>query len=125
KMAADAGIAGLEFYRGIPGTIGGALRMNAGCYGRETKDVFVEAKAVDGKGNVITLTASDMRFAYRKSGVPDDLIFISATFEGTADEPAAVRARMDKLMADREASQPVRTKTGGSTFKNPPGHKAW
>jgi UDP-N-acetylmuramate dehydrogenase len=125
KLAADAGIAGLEFLRGIPGTVGGALRMNAGCYGREIKDIFVETTAIDGKGNIVKLTAADMGFVYRKSQVPDDLIFVSAVFEGARDDPAAVRARMDKLVADREASQPVKTRTGGSTFKNPPGHKAW
>jgi UDP-N-acetylmuramate dehydrogenase len=125
RMAADSGIAGLEFLRGIPGTVGGALKMNAGCYGREIKDIFVEATAIDGKGNIITLKPSDMDFVYRKAQVPDDLIFVSATFEGTRDEPDAIRARMNKLVEDREASQPVKTRTGGSTFKNPPGHKAW
>jgi UDP-N-acetylmuramate dehydrogenase len=125
RLAADAGIAGLEFLRGIPGTVGGALRMNAGCYGREVKDIFVEATAIDGRGNIVKLTAADMGFAYRKAQVPDDFIFVSAVFEGVSDDPATVRARMDKLVADREASQPVKTRTGGSTFKNPPGHKAW
>jgi len=125
KIAADAGIAGLEFMRGIPGTVGGALKMNAGAYGRETKDVFVEATAVDGKGEIHTLSAADMKFVYRKSQLPEDFIFASATFEGTKDDPAAIRARMDKVMADREASQPIKTKTGGSTFKNPPGHSSW
>ncbi len=125
RMAADSGIAGLEFLRGIPGTVGGALKMNAGCYGREIKDIFVEATAIDGKGNIITLKPSDMDFVYRKAQVPDDFIFVSATFEGTRDEPDAIRARMNKLVEDREASQPVKTRTGGSTFKNPPGHKAW
>ncbi len=125
KIAADAGIAGLEFLRGIPGTIGGALRMNAGCYGREIKDILVEARAIDANGKFVTLTPADMGFTYRHTAAPEDLIFVSAVFEGTGDDPAQVRARMDKLMADREASQPVRTKTGGSTFKNPPGHKAW
>jgi len=125
KLAADAGIAGLEFLRGIPGTIGGALKMNAGAYGREVRDIFIEATAIDGRGNVHTLKAADMNFVYRKSQLPEDFIFVAATFEGTRDDPAAVRARMDKLMADREASQPVKTKTGGSTFKNPAGRKAW
>ncbi len=125
KLAADSGIAGLEFLRGIPGTVGGALKMNAGCYGREIKDVFVEATALDGQGNAHRLTAADMNFVYRKSQLPEDFIFVSAVFEGTQDDPAAVRARMDKLMADREASQPVKTRTGGSTFKNPPGKNAW
>jgi len=125
KTAAASGIAGLEFLRGIPGTIGGALRMNAGCYGREIKDIFVEATAITGKGDIVTLKPADMGFVYRKSQLPDDTIFVSATFEGTGEDPAAIKARMDKLMSDREASQPVKTKTGGSTFKNPPGHSAW
>jgi UDP-N-acetylmuramate dehydrogenase len=126
RAAADAGIAGLEFLRGVPGTIGGALKMNAGCYGREIKDVFVQATAIDGKGNRVTLSAADMDFTYRKAqGAADDLIFVEAVFEGTRDEPAAIRVRMDELSANREASQPIKSKTGGSTFKNPPGHKAW
>jgi len=126
RTAADAGIAGLEFLRGVPGTIGGALKMNAGCYGKELKDVFVQATAIDGKGNRITLSAADMGFEYRKArGASDDLIFIEAVLEGTRDEPAAIRARMEELSANREASQPIKSKTGGSTFKNPPGHKAW
>jgi UDP-N-acetylmuramate dehydrogenase len=125
RIAADAGIAGLEFLRGIPGTIGGALRMNAGCYGREIKDIFVEALAIDARGNKITLKPADMAFVYRKAQVPDDLIFVSAVFEGSRDDPSAIRARMNKLVEDREASQPVKTRTGGSTFKNPPGQKAW
>ena len=125
RAAADAGIAGLEFLRGVPGTIGGALKMNAGCYGREIKDIFVEATALDRAGNRLTLTAADMKFVYRKAQVPDDLIFVEAVFKGTSDDPAAIRARMDELSASREASQPIRARTGGSTFKNPPGHKAW
>ena len=126
RAAADAGIAGLEFLRGVPGTIGGALRMNAGCYGSEIKDVFVEAAAMDAKGNKITLSAADMGFEYRKAkGAGEDLIFVEAVLEGRKDEPAAIRARMEELSANREASQPIKSKTGGSTFKNPPGHKAW
>ena len=126
RAAADAGIAGLEFLRGVPGTIGGALKMNAGCYGREVKDIFVEATAIDGRGNSVTLKAADMAFEYRKArGATDDLIFVEAVFQGTADDPAAIRARMEDLSASREASQPIKSKTGGSTFKNPPGHKAW
>jgi UDP-N-acetylmuramate dehydrogenase len=125
RLAADAGIAGLEFLRGIPGTIGGALRMNAGCYGREIKDVLVEATALDSKGNRVTLTNADMGFEYRKTRIADDWIFVSGTFEGRHDEPDAVRARMDALVEEREAAQPVKTRTGGSTFKNPPGQKAW
>jgi UDP-N-acetylmuramate dehydrogenase len=125
RKAADAGIAGLEFLRGVPGTIGGALRMNAGCYGSEIKDIFVEATALDGKGGKHTLSAADMAFAYRKSGVPEDFIFVEAVFEGSKDEPVAVRTRMDELLARREISQPIGAKTGGSTFKNPPGQMAW
>ena len=126
RAAADAGIAGLEFLRGVPGTIGGALRMNAGCYGREIKDIFVEAVAIDGKGNKIRLSSVAMDFEYRKArGAGEDLIFVEALFEGTRDEPSAVRARMDELSGTREASQPIKSKTGGSTFKNPPGQKAW
>ena len=125
RAAADAGIAGLEFLRGVPGTIGGALRMNAGCYGRELKDVLVEATAIDGQGNRHVLTASDMGFTYRKSAVPEDWIFVEAVLEGMPDTPEAVRTRMNGLVEQREATQPVKSKTGGSTFKNPPGHKAW
>ncbi len=125
RAAADAGIAGLEFLRGVPGTIGGALKMNAGCYGREIKDIFVEAAALDARGNKVTLTPADMAFVYRKAQVRDELIFIEALFEGTLDKPEPIRARMEELNANREASQPIRAKTGGSTFKNPPGKKAW
>jgi UDP-N-acetylmuramate dehydrogenase len=127
RAAADAGIAGLEFLRGVPGTIGGALRMNAGCYGREIKDVFVEALAIDAKGNKTRLSHADMAFEYRKARVAagDDLIFVEAVFEGSKDEPAAIRTRMEELSANREASQPIKSRTGGSTFKNPAGHKAW
>ncbi len=125
RAAADAGIAGLEFLRGVPGTIGGALKMNAGCYGKEVKDIFVEATAIDGRGKKHVMGAAEMGFIYRKSSVPDDFIFVEAVFEGARDDPAAVRARMDALLAERESSQPVKSKTGGSTFKNPPGRKAW
>jgi UDP-N-acetylmuramate dehydrogenase len=125
RTAADAGIAGLEFLRGVPGTVGGALRMNAGCYGREIKDIFVEATAIDRAGNKIVLNADDMGFVYRKSAAPDDLIFVEALFEGTSDTPDAIRTRMNALVEQREMTQPVKSKTGGSTFKNPPGHKAW
>lgn len=125
RTAADAGIGGLEFLRGIPGTIGGALRMNAGCYSREIRDVFVEAKAVDGKGNIIGLTPDAMEFAYRRTGLPEDVIFVGAVLQGEADDPDAVRARMNTLVEQRESTQPVKARTGGSTFKNPLGHKAW
>jgi len=125
RKAAESGIGGLEFLRGIPGTIGGALRMNAGCYGREMKDILIEARAVDSQGRIVTLGLGDMGFTYRHSAVPEDYVFIDAVLEGTPDDPAAIRARMDKLVADREAAQPIRAKTGGSTFTNPPGEKAW
>ena len=125
RAAADAGIGGLEFLRGVPGTIGGALRMNAGCYGREIKDIFVEATAIDGQGNKHVLNAADMGFVYRKSAVPDDLIFVEAVFEGEMGDPNAIKARMNTLVEQRENAQPVKSKTGGSTFKNPPGYKAW
>jgi UDP-N-acetylmuramate dehydrogenase len=125
KAAADAGIAGMEFLRGVPGTVGGALRMNAGCYGHEIADIFVEATALDAKGNKIKLTKPDMGFAYRHIAAVEDLIFLEAVFEGTKDAPDAIKARMEELVANREASQPIRAKTGGSTFKNPPGRKAW
>ena len=125
RAAAEAGIAGLEFLRGVPGTVGGALRMNAGCYGREIADIFVEATALDAAGNRVTLTTADMGFSYRKTQARDDLIFLEAVFEGRPDAPDAIKARMEELAANREASQPIRAKTGGSTFKNPPGQKAW
>ena len=125
RAAADAGIAGLEFLRGVPGTIGGALKMNAGCYGREIKDIFVEATALDARGNRIILKPDDMGFVYRKTKARDELIFVEAVFEGTLGTPDLIRARMEELNANREASQPIRSKTGGSTFKNPPGQKAW
>ena len=125
RAAADAGIAGLEFLRGIPGTIGGALKMNAGCYGREIRNVIVQVTVLDALGTKHVLGAADMGFTYRKSQVPDDFVFVEATFEGEKDKSAAIRERMDTLLARREATQPVRTRTGGSTFKNPPGQKAW
>src|SRR5690606_25935118 len=115
----SAGVAGLEFYIGVPGTIGGALTMNAGCYGRETKDVLVEATALDRSGKRVTLSNADFGFTYRHNALPEGLIFIDATFQGTPDDPAAVTARMAEITARREASQPIREKTGGSTFKNP------
>jgi UDP-N-acetylmuramate dehydrogenase len=125
RAAADAGIAGLEFLRGIPGTIGGALRMNAGCYGKEIKDVLVEATALDSDGNKHVLSASDMGFSYRHASVPRDHIFVEAVFKGERGNADEIRARMDALVEQRESTQPVKSKTGGSTFQNPPGHKAW
>ncbi|HEX3430701.1 MAG TPA: UDP-N-acetylmuramate dehydrogenase [Rhizomicrobium sp.] len=126
RAAAEAGIGGLEFLRGIPGTIGGALRMNAGCYGREIKDVFVEAVAIDESGTRIVFDRDDISFAYRSSSAPEGLIFIEAVLQGVPESRDEVRARMEALVARREATQPIRAKTGGSTFKNPPGdRKAW
>jgi UDP-N-acetylmuramate dehydrogenase len=117
--AAKAGVSGLEFFSGVPGTIGGALRMNAGCYDQETKDVLVSAVALDRKGRRHDLTPADFRFSYRHTEIPDDYIFLSATFEGSRDAPEAIRSRIDALKARREQTQPIREKTGGSTFANP------
>lgn len=117
--AANAGIAGLEFFSGVPGTIGGALRMNAGCYGRETKDVLVEAYALDRSGRKVTLRNADFHFSYRHTEASEDLIFTEAVFEGVRDEPGAIIERIEALKARRETSQPIREKTGGSTFANP------
>jgi UDP-N-acetylmuramate dehydrogenase len=125
RAAQEAGIAGLAFMRGIPGGVGGVLRMNGGAYGRETKDALVEAHAVDRHGRVHALSNADMHYAYRHCGAPDDYIFTQALFAGAHGDPAAIAAEMDKITESREASQPVKSRTGGSTFKNPPGHKAW
>ncbi|WP_443749597.1 UDP-N-acetylmuramate dehydrogenase [Asticcacaulis solisilvae] len=120
KVAAQNGIAGLEFYRGVPGTIGGAIVMNAGCYGAETKDVLVEAYAVTRTGEEVTLSNAHMGYSYRHSD-PENLIYLGALYQGTPDDPAAVTERMDAITARREQTQPIREKTGGSTFKNPEG----
>ncbi|MBG36070.1 MAG: UDP-N-acetylenolpyruvoylglucosamine reductase [Oceanicaulis sp.] len=130
KAAAKAGITGLEFYVGVPGAIGGALRMNAGCYGTETKDVLVEAVALDRTGRRIIAPVEELGYAYRHSDAPEDWIFIEAVFEGQADDPEAVTERMNAITERREASQPIREKTSGSTFKNPDpetsgGRSAW
>jgi len=125
KAAAEAGVAGLEFYVGIPGSIGGALRMNAGSYGTETKDVLVEARALDRQGNVHTIPVNEMGYTYRHSTAPDDLIFVEALYQGQPGEPDKIRTRMNEITSSREATQPIREKTGGSTFKNPEGHKSW
>jgi UDP-N-acetylmuramate dehydrogenase len=117
--AANAGIAGLEFFSGVPGTIGGALRMNPGCYGSETKDVLVEAVALDRSGRRVVLKNADFHFSYRHTEAAEDLIFIEALFEGKTDEPAAILERIEALKARRETTQPIREKTGGSTFANP------
>jgi len=125
ETAAGANLAGLEFYFGIPGTIGGALRMNAGANGAETKDVLVEATGVDRKGTVHTFSNADMKFVYRNSGVDPSIVFTSARFRGVVAAPDAIRARMEEVQRHRETAQPIREKTGGSTFKNPPGNSAW
>jgi UDP-N-acetylmuramate dehydrogenase len=125
RAAQEAGIAGLAFLRGIPGGVGGALRMNGGAYGRETKDALIEARAVDRQGNVHSLSNADMHYSYRHCGAPEDYIFTQALFGGERGDPAAIAAEMEKITESREATQPVKSRTGGSTFKNPPGHKAW
>ena len=125
RVAAEAGIAGLSFLRGIPGAIGGALRMNGGAYGGETKDVFVSARAVRRDGTIVTLDEAAMGFAYRKCAAPADLIFVEAVLEGVPGDAAAILAEMQKITEARSGSQPVNTRTGGSTFKNPPGYSAW
>ena len=127
REAGKAGIAGLEFYRGVPGTIGGACTMNAGCYGSETRDVLVEAHVLDRQGERRTLSNAEMGFSYRKSAAAaaGELIFTGALFGGTPDDPAAIETRMEAITARREATQPIREKTGGSTFKNPPGQSSW
>ncbi len=125
RASAKAGIAGLEFYAGIPGSIGGALTMNAGCYGSETKDVLVSARGVNRKGEKVEMTVDQFGYTYRHSNAPADIIWIEATYRGTADEPDAVAARIAEITARREKTQPIREKTGGSTFKNPEGHSSW
>jgi UDP-N-acetylmuramate dehydrogenase len=125
RAAADAGIAGLSFYRGIPGCVGGALRMNGGAHGRETREVVVEARAVDREGKVHVFPVAELHYEYRHCGVPDDLIFTEALFQGEPGEPAKILAEMDGIAAYREQAQPIKSRTGGSTFKNPPGKKAW
>jgi len=123
--ARDAGIGGLEFMRSIPGTVGGFVRMNGGAYGREVKDVLVECEVVLRSGEVRTLMLPDLGYTYRHSDLADGIIVTSATFRGHPEAPETVQAEMDRIAAAREESQPLRSKTGGSTFKNPEGHKAW
>jgi UDP-N-acetylmuramate dehydrogenase len=125
RTAQEASIARLAFMRGIPGAVGGALRMNGGAYGRETKDTLIEARAVDRQGRVHTLACADMHYRYRHCGAPEDFIFTSALFQGEPGDAAAIAAEMDKITESREATQPIKSRTGGSTFKNPPGKKAW
>ena len=125
EAAAAANISGLEFLFGIPGTIGGALRMNAGANGGETKDILVEATAVGRDGTKHRFDNAGMKFEYRNSGIYPSVIFTSARFRGVVADPETIRARMTAVQTHRETAQPIREKTGGSTFKNPPGHSAW
>lgn len=127
REAGRAGIASLEFYRGVPGSVGGALVMNAGCYGVETKDVLVEAYALTRSGERLTLSNADLGYSYRKSARAgaEPLIFLGGLFQGRPDDPTAIEARMAEITARREQTQPIREKTGGSTFKNPDGHSSW
>ena len=125
EAAAVAGLGGLEFLFGIPGTVGGALRMNAGANGAETKDVLIEASGIGRDGQKHVFTNAEMKFVYRSSGADASVIFTSVRFWGRPGTAEAIRARMQEVQAHREAAQPIREKTGGSTFKNPPGHSAW
>jgi len=125
STARDAGIAGIEFLRSIPGTVGGFVRMNGGAYGREVADILVSCTVVGRDGAVSRMAVADLDYTYRHSALPDGAIVIEATVRGTPGDPAAIQAEMDRIAAAREASQPLRAKTGGSTYKNPPGHKAW
>ncbi len=125
STARDAGIAGVEFLRSIPGTVGGFVRMNGGAYGREVKDILVECDVVLRSGEVVTLAADELGYTYRHSELPEQAIVVSATFRGEPGDPAVIQAEMDRIAQSREESQPLRSRTGGSTFKNPPGHKAW
>ena len=125
SAARDAGIAGLEFLRGIPGTVGGAVRMNAGAYGRDVSDMLVEATLVTRAGSIERWSADRLGYSYRHSAVPAGAVVVEAVFAGEPGDPAVIGAEMDRIAAEREASQPLRSRTGGSTFKNPDGHKSW
>jgi len=125
RASAKAGLAGLEFYAGIPGTIGGALTMNAGCYGAETRDVLVSAWGLTRTGERVDYALADFGYTYRHCEAPADIIWIEAVYRGTPDAPDAVAARISEITSRRETTQPIREKTGGSTFKNPPGHSSW
>jgi len=125
SAAAKAGIAGVSFFRGIPGTVGGALRMNAGAYGAETRDVLVSCRGVDRNGKIVELSNAEMGFSYRHCGVADDVIFTRAVFAGSPGDSQAILSEMAEITKARAETQPVNTRTGGSTFKNPPGRKAW
>lgn len=124
-LCVDEGIQGLEFFCGIPGTIGGALRMNAGCYGTEVKDVLVAAYALDPKGQLQTLTPEDMGFTYRHCAIPQDWVFIGARFKAPSGDAKIVGEKIAQMLAQREETQPIKSRTGGSTFANPEGQKAW
>lgn len=125
STARDAAIAGLEFLRSIPGTVGGFVRMNGGAYGGEVKDILVDCDVILRDGQLANLTAEELRYSYRHSELPEGAIVVSARFRGKPGEPSSIQAEMDRISESREASQPLRSKTGGSTFKNPDGHKAW
>ena len=125
SSARDAGIGGLEFLRSIPGTVGGFVRMNGGAYGREVRDILVDCELVLRSGERVTLDLADLGYTYRHSELPDGSIVVGAAFRGLADEPARIQAEMDRIAGERETSQPLRSRTGGSTFKNPEGTKAW
>ena len=125
RAAAEAGVSGLSFYRGIPGSIGGALRMNGGAYGRETKDALIEVRAVTFRGESRRLSLAEMGMHYRHTDAPEDLVFTEALFQGEPGDPEQILAEMDAITERRESTQPVKSRTGGSTFKNPPGAKAW
>jgi UDP-N-acetylmuramate dehydrogenase len=125
SMARDHGIAGLEFLRGIPGTVGGFVRMNGGAYGSEVKDILDDCDVVLRSGEMVTLAAEALHYSYRHSDLPDQATVVAARFRGEPGDPQTIGAQMAHIAAEREASQPLRSKTGGSTFKNPPGAKAW
>ena len=125
SAARDAGVAGLEFMRGIPGTVGGFVRMNGGAYGREVSDVLIDCDVILPGGDLVTLPATDLEYTYRHSALPEGAVVVSARFQGHPGDPEDIGAEMDRIAEARENSQPLRTKTGGSTFKNPPGKKAW
>jgi UDP-N-acetylmuramate dehydrogenase len=125
STARDAGIAGLEFLRGIPGTVGGFVRMNGGAYGREVADLLVDCDVVLSDGTLITVPAADLNYTYRHSDLPEGAIVVAARLRGVPGDPAAIGAEMDRIAQAREEAQPLRSKTGGSTFKNPPNDKAW
>jgi UDP-N-acetylmuramate dehydrogenase len=125
RCAQEAAIAGLAFFRGIPGAVGGALRMNGGAYGRETRDVLIEGRAIDRRGTMRVFTNDEMRYAYRHCGLPEDVIFTQALFAGSPGDRAVIAEEMNQITDKRESTQPIKSRTGGSTFKNPPGHKAW